>query len=58
MSRVWGEFGKKGKKVKGSDRDHNRVSTYARITIMFVYLKRMMMVLCHCPHLVRASINV
>ena len=43
----------------GSDHGHNRVSTYARITITIVYQREeWMMVLCHCSHAVRASIKV
>ena len=44
---------------KGSDHGHNRVSTYAGITITIVYPNRMvMMILYYCSHVVRANINV
>ena len=47
-----------GNEEIGSDHSHNRVSTYARITIIIVFKRGMIMVLCHCSDVVRTSINV
>ena len=48
----------RGMEEGGSDHGHNRVSTYARITITTLYQRGMITVLCYCSRVVRASIKV